>query len=115
MLTERQQQAEMLARELSKLGAMVVSPLPLADDKRLRFHILDQDRPRILQTLSSWAWSPMWCGNTAQLCPADGTMRLIAVYEIRIGDDRQPIPRDDIKQDEVISKELKEYRREFGR
>ena len=39
-LTERQQQAEALTQELQRLGVFVVSPLPLADDARLRFQVL---------------------------------------------------------------------------
>src|SRR5262245_62849434 len=57
MLTERQKTAQAIAAELHKLGASVISPLPLADNQALRWQVLDADREAILEKVSSWGWS----------------------------------------------------------
>jgi hypothetical protein len=63
LLNERRQTAQALARELHRMGAAVVNPMPLADDARLRFQVPDANRQQVLEKLGSWNWSPVWCGN----------------------------------------------------
>jgi len=51
LLSERQQTARALAREIEAAGAWVTSALPLDDQQRLRLQILDSDRNRVAQQI----------------------------------------------------------------
>jgi hypothetical protein len=101
LLSERQQTAQMLAREINHMGAWCVSPLPLDDSARLRFQVLDSDRQKVLEILSSWNWSPTFCGTTPRICP-DG-WKLASVYEIDLPRERQTVADDRIPHGEVSS------------
>jgi hypothetical protein len=91
LLSERQQTAAALARELQKLdGVWITNPMPLDDNARgLRIQILDSERQKVLQLLADWEWSPAFCGTYPRICP-DG-WKLASVYEINLPRERQPI------------------------
>jgi hypothetical protein len=36
--------------------------MPLNDDSKLRFQVLDTERERFLELLRSWKWQPAFCG-----------------------------------------------------
>jgi hypothetical protein len=81
LLTERQQKAADLAREIHRMGAWVTNVMPLDDNARgLRFQVLDADRSRIIQTLTDWEWSPIFAGTLPRVCP-DG-FKLASIFEI---------------------------------
>src|SRR5947208_16868722 len=86
LLSERQQTAQALAREIIRMGAWVVSP---PGDERIRFQVLDKDRNAILEKLGSWNWSPVFVGTHPRICP-DG-WKLTSVYQIELPPERQPI------------------------
>jgi hypothetical protein len=101
LLTERQQKAADLAREIHRMGAWVTNVMPLDDNARLRFQVLDSDRPRIIQTLTDWEWSPAFCGTYPRICP-DG-FKLASIFEINIPGERQPIVDDRTIRGELAS------------
>jgi hypothetical protein len=113
LLTPRQATAEALRHELNRIGCHVINVMPLPPHMHLRFQVLDDEREAMLQKLSSWGWSPTFISSGPRFC-LDMTARPASTYELRIEDDRHPVPKDGIKQDEVVSKELKEYRRLHG-
>jgi hypothetical protein len=88
-LTERQRTAEALAREIQKLGGWVTSPMPLDHGAKLRYHVLDKDREKVLEILSSWNWSPAFVSVLPRVTP--GGMLSASIYEIYIEPERQPI------------------------
>jgi hypothetical protein len=95
VLSERQQVARNLAYELGKLeGVWVTSPLPLDDDAKLRFQLLDLERNHVIQTLKDWGWNPV----CLSVLPRVHSTGLIAacLYEIDLPRERQPIPQEDI-------------------
>src|SRR5262245_3532957 len=100
LLSARQQNAEALTAELHKLGAFVVSPMPLRDNARLRFQMLDKDRDAILQKLSSWNWHAIYCNNLPRVGPAG--MIAASTYEIEIPK-RQEVYDDRIIRDREIA------------
>jgi hypothetical protein len=91
LLSERQQKAAALARELQKLdGVWVTNPMPLDDNARgLRVQILDSERQKSLTLLEDWGWTPTWCSNLPRVC-TDG-WKLASVYEIDLPRERQPV------------------------
>jgi hypothetical protein len=89
VLTERQQTAAALTREIERMGAWVTSALPLAPDDGLRFTVLDENRDQVLEKLSSWNWSPTLCNNLPRVC--SGGWKLGSGYIIFIEPDKQPI------------------------
>jgi len=103
MMTERQQQAAALAREIQKMGAWVTTPLPLDDSKRLRFQVLDSDRDKVLEKLSSWNWSPILVSALPRIC-TDG-WKLASVYEIDLPRERAPVYDDRIIRGEIVSRD----------
>ena len=59
LLSERQQKAEQLSQELRQLfGIATLNPMPLADDAKLRFQVLDADRNRVVEQLCAAGWIP---------------------------------------------------------
>jgi hypothetical protein len=92
LLSERQQTAAALAREIQQMGAWVTSPMPLEDCAKLRFQVLDANRQQVLEKLSSWDWSPTWCNNMPRV--TFGGMQLASVYEIDLPRPRQPVATD---------------------
>jgi hypothetical protein len=95
LLNERQRTADALMHELHRLGAWVTNPLPLRDDERLRFQILDTSRPQILEKLSQWGWGPSLVGNAPRVTSQG--MQAATLYELDLPRDRQPIPDDRVK------------------
>jgi hypothetical protein len=95
LLTERQRTADALMRELHRLGAWVVSPLPLRDDAQLTFQVLDTDRSQILPKLSEWGWGTTLAGNTPRI--TNRGMEAATVYQLDLPRDRQPIADDRVK------------------
>jgi hypothetical protein len=63
--------------------------MPLHDDARLRFQVLDQNRNQVIEKLSSWNWSPSFV-STAPRISSDG-WKLASVYEIDLARERIPI------------------------
>ena len=94
MLTERQRTAESLAREIARMGAWVVNPMPLDNNSKLRFQVLDKDRDKVVEILSSWNWSPLLLKMYPRIT-FDG-MQQASVYEIDLPPERQPIADDRI-------------------
>jgi hypothetical protein len=92
-LSERQEKAKALTRELQALGAWVISPLPLDDHARLRVQIKDIDRNRIIQVLKDWEWDPVFVSVLPRVC----TTGLVGacIYEIDLPRERQPVPQDE--------------------
>ncbi len=114
ILTERQHTAEALRHELNRIGCHVINVMPLAPDKHLRFQVLDDERAAMLEKLSSWGWSPTIISSGPRFC-LDGTARPASTYELRIDDDRPPVVDDrSVKRDEVVSGELKAFRKLHG-
>ena len=107
MLTERQRTAESLAREIAKMGAWVVSPMPLDDSAKLRFQVLDADRDKVLEKLSSWNWSPALLSTGPRFC-IDGTTKTASLYEVDLPPERQVIPADDRIYGEIGREKLSE-------
>jgi hypothetical protein len=100
-LSERQQKAADLAREIHRMGAWVTNVMPLDDNARLRFQVLDSDRSRIIQTLTDWEWEPAFCGTYPRICN-DG-FKLASVFEIDLPRERQPIMDDRTIRGEIAS------------
>jgi hypothetical protein len=93
LLSQRQQTARALADELSKLGAFVLNPMPLDDNKRLRIQILECDRNKVFQAVSDYGFGVPAFVNMQPRITYNG-MALAAVYEIDLPRERQPVPDD---------------------
>jgi hypothetical protein len=88
MTPTRKELAEALKDEIHKLGGFVISPMPLADNARMRFQLLQPDE-KALQRLRDLAFDPIlisyglrFQNNAAVPC---------ATYEIFIPPERQEI------------------------
>jgi hypothetical protein len=90
VLTQRQETARSLAYEIDKAGGVVVNPMPLNPDGRLRFQVVDASRPGVLQVLTDLGFTPAFCGMTFRIC-VDGTFRPASIFEIDLPRERQPI------------------------
>src|SRR5262245_29262150 len=108
MLSERQQRAEALCQELRKLGAEVINPLPLDDNSKLKFQMLDSDKDRIITEICSWGWTPQY----VQAHPRFSYAGLIpgSLYEIDLPRPRVSVS-DDIKGEFAEDKATREQRR----
>src|SRR5262245_2521565 len=117
MLTERQKTAQAIAAELHKLGAWVVSPMPLADNQALRWQVLDSDREAILEKVSSWGWSA-----ALKCCVPRFTARgplPSSVYENDLPRPRQPVVdtrtiRGEVAEHKKSAEELEAMRKHLG-
>jgi hypothetical protein len=108
MLTERQQHAQQIARALQDLGVNVVSPLPLDEHSKLRFHVTDASRNRVLEKLLSWNWGlPTFVSTTLQPDIASYSMKFCSVYEIDLPREQTPIPTE--RGGQEIPKEVREF------
>jgi hypothetical protein len=108
MLTERQQLAQQIAKALQDLGVNVVSPLPLAEDAKLRFHLPDASRNRVLGKLSSWNWGlPTFVGTTLHFSVRDYAAGLCSVYELDLPREQTPIPTE--RGGQEIPREVREF------
>ena len=85
LLSERQKTAQALSHSINAMGAWVVSPLPLDDKARLRFQVMDTDRDRVIEKLSSWDWSPAFVGILPRITPQG--MQAATLYEINLPPD----------------------------
>jgi hypothetical protein len=113
MLTDRQQLAQQIARALEDFGANVVSPLPLAEHSKLRFHIPDSGRNKVLEKLSSWNWGlPRFVGTTVHFSVRDYAAGLCSVYELDLPRERPPIPNE--RGGQEIPREVTEFRKNMG-
>jgi hypothetical protein len=88
-LSERQRTADALARSINAMGAWVVNPMPLAPGAELRFQVLEGDRQRVLEKLSSWDWSPALISSGPRFTSSGAIPSY--TYEVYIEPDRQPI------------------------
>ena len=102
-LTKRQETAKAIADELRRLGVPVLNALPLRDDERLRFQVLNEDCDSILAKISVWGWSPILRNHGLRFC-LDGVARSSIIYEIDIPQERQPIPQDRTIRGEIAEK-----------
>src|SRR5262245_64639266 len=109
MLSERQQRAEALCQELRKLGAEVINPLPLDDNSKLRFQMLDSDKDRIITEICSWGWTPQY----VQAHPRFSYAGLIpgSLYEIDLPRPRMTVNDDRIQGEFAEDKATREARR----
>src|SRR5262245_38824456 len=106
--SERQKNADRLARELSQLGATVISLLPLAANEHLRFWVSDYKKNGLLQQLKDAGYGePIFLGMSPQLCVESYSMGLVNNFELPIAAERQPIPQQDrtIPRDEIGPRE----------
>src|SRR5262245_52363054 len=90
LLNNRQQLAEAMTRELRGLaGVWVTSPLPLADDKKLRLQIADMAKNEVVQKIKDWGYEPVCLG----VAPRFDVMGMVAAsaYEVDLPRERQPI------------------------
>jgi hypothetical protein len=70
----------------------VSSPLPLADNAKLRVQILDSRKNEVLQLLSDWEWQPVFCGPLPRVTFRG--MDAAGIYEIDLPRERTPIQDD---------------------
>jgi hypothetical protein len=103
LLTDRQRTAQALAKELLAMGAWVINPLPLDDNAKLRFQVMDVDRDRVIEKLSSWDWSPTLVGFHPRITSRG--MEAATLYEINLPADTPAVPAYDRK---IIPGELAE-------
>jgi hypothetical protein len=95
MLSERQKKADAIARELRLAfgdDAAVINPMPLDPDQQLRIQVLDSKRDAFIEKMCGWGWLPaFYC---VQYRVSTGNYGLIpaSVFEIKIEEERQPIP-----------------------
>jgi hypothetical protein len=114
LLTERQQTAEALAREIARMGAWCVSPMPLDNNAKLRFQVMDADRDVVISKLASWDWLPVPCSSFPRI--THGGWMSAQIYEIDLPRERQPVVDDRIhgeiaeqKKSEVELEALRKY------
>jgi hypothetical protein len=93
LLSERQQKAEQLARELRKLeGVWVSSPLPLDDNAKLRIQVLDSRKNEVISLLCGWGWIPEFCGPLPRVTYTG--LLAASLYDIDLPRERTPIQDD---------------------
>jgi hypothetical protein len=90
-LTERQQQAAAIMAELQKIGGHVINPMPLAEDARLVFQVLDYQRDALLEKVSQWGWNPVLKNHGLRFDVVDYVARRCTTYEIDLPRDKQSI------------------------
>jgi hypothetical protein len=90
VLSERQQTAEALAREIARMGAWCVSPMPLDKNAKLRFQVMDSDRDVVISKLASWDWLPVPCSSLPRI--THGGWMSAQIYEIDLPREQSPIP-----------------------
>ena len=117
LLTERQQTAGALMCELQRLGAWVTSALPLRDDEKLKFQVLDENRSQVLEKLSQWGWGPTLYSNLPRITSRG--MEAATIYEIDLPRERTPVVDDRLHVDEIAeqkktSVEVEAMRRYLG-
>lgn len=88
-LTARQLQAEVLCRDIQRLGGWCLSPLPLRESSRLRFQVLDGDHEEILEALSNAGWNAILIQYGLRFTPHGAKPSII--YEIDIEHERPAV------------------------
>src|SRR5262245_20001652 len=93
VLTEHQQKAARLARKLGGVqGCWVTSPMPLRDDAKLRFQILDGERNRVLQMLEDAGYEAKFVSVLPRVTFVG--MAGACVYEVAFAQPQQEIPQE---------------------
>jgi hypothetical protein len=77
--------------------------MPLNDDSKFRFQVLDTERERLLELLRSWEWQPAFCGSLPRVTFTG--MQAACVYEIDLPRERQPIVDDRTIRGEIADRE----------
>src|SRR5215510_9786594 len=111
-LTARQLQAEVLCRDIQRLGAWCLSAMPWNENQRLRFQVLDGDHFELLEMLSNAGWNPVFCNHGLRFTPQGAKPSI--VYEIDIEHERPAVVDDRSIKGEVASNkatELEAFRR----
>src|SRR5262245_61725986 len=113
-LTSRQLQAEVLCRDIQRLGAWCLSAMPMNENQRLRFQVLDGDHEELLdEMLTNAGWNPIFCNHGLRFTPQGAKPSII--YEIDIEHER-PVVVDDRKipreiSEKAIDAELEAFRK----
>src|SRR5262245_20572282 len=101
VLSERQQKAQALARELGSLeGVWIVNPMPLPDHSKLRVQILDTVRNRVVQMLKDAGYEPQFVTILPRIHNVQFDVGA-AVYEIDLPRERQPVPQGELAKPET--------------
>ncbi len=76
--------------EIHRLGGWTVNPQPLQDD-RLRFEVLNDQVPLVLDKLGSWGWDPRPCCAGSRFVPSGNGALLqpTSVYELEMPRDKE--------------------------
>jgi hypothetical protein len=107
LLTERQQKAQALSREMAKMhGVWIVSPLPLDDNAKLRFQVLDTRKNEVLQLLIDWEWKPVFCSFLPRV--TFNGMEPAYLFEIDLPQERPPVPDDRTIRGDITDREKAE-------
>jgi hypothetical protein len=79
-----------IMQEIHRLGGWVTNPQPLQDD-RLRFEVLDDQVPLVLDKLGSWGWDPRPCCAGSRFVPTGNGAMLqpTSVYELEMPRDKE--------------------------
>ncbi len=72
------------------MGGWTVNPQPLQDD-RLRFEVLNDQVPLVLDKLGSWGWDPRPCCAGSRFVPSGNGALLqpTSVYELEMPRDKE--------------------------
>jgi hypothetical protein len=119
ILNERQQTARALARAIEDLGAWVTSALPLDDQQKLRFQLLDSDKNRVLQAIRDLGFGPVFVTIKPRVDVTSYGFLAACDYEIDLPRPRPPIIDDrkiygEIATKEKPSRELEGFREYMG-
>jgi hypothetical protein len=95
-MTSRQQKAAAISRALRRdFGddAAVISNMPLMPDQQLRIRVVDAKRDAVVTKLCEWGWHPQYLQFHMHSSTRNGYSLIpAAIYEVRIEEERQPIP-----------------------
>jgi hypothetical protein len=83
-----------MVEELQRLGAWVVNPQPLRDD-RMKFEVLNSQREAVLAKLASWDWNPRPCDMGSRFVPSGNgaVLQPTTLYELQMPrDEKAPKP-----------------------
>jgi hypothetical protein len=94
-LTNRQEKAATLARELQAMGVAITSPLPLDEGSPLRCRIPDAKRDEVLEEFKNGSWEVGFLGSGPEF-RLDGSTPLSHLYEIYIPVERTAVANDRI-------------------
>ena len=119
LLSQRQQSAERLARELQQFGANVTSLLPLTDGRHLRFWVSDYKKREVLQQLKDAGYEPLFLGMQLQPCVQSYDLELVNNFELALPVERTPIHDDrtvrgEISKPKKTDLEMKGMRKYLG-